>query len=140
MPILNYTTKIDSYKTISEIQQVLASHKAQKIIIDNDPDGNPIGLTFGIIWKENLQAFTLPCNFSGVLKAMHNNKKVPRSQCTKEQAIRVGWRILKDWVEAQMAIIEAELATMQEVFLPYAIMKSGETVYNHLENNQKLLG
>ncbi len=140
MPILNYTTKIDSYKTISEIQQSLAGHKAQKIIIDNDSDGNPVGLTFCILWKENMQAFTLPCNFNGVLKAMYNNKKVPRAQCTKEQALRVGWRILKDWVEAQMAIIESELASMQEVFLPYAITKSGETVFKHLENNQKLLG
>lgn len=141
MPILNYTTKIDSYKTILEIQKVLATHGASKVTTDNDSAGNPIAITFCIMFKESLCAFALPCNFEGVLRAMKKSSKVPRSLCTEEQALRVGWRIVKDWVEAQMAIVEADLANMAEVFLPYAVMKNGQTVYKNLEADPtRLLG
>ncbi len=141
MPILNYSTKIDSNKTLSEIQRILQNAGAKKMIIDNDGT-NPISLTFCIQWNGFMTAFCLPCNFEGVLKAMEKNKKVPRSMCNREQAVRVGWRILKDWVSAQGAIVEAEVATLAEVFLPYAVTKDGDTLYKHIDksdNNRKLL-
>lgn len=140
MPILNYTTKIDSYKTITEIQQILSKASAKKCVIDNDDEGNPVAITFVIEWNGMMTAFKLPCNFQGVLRSMQRNKKVPRSLCNQEQALRVGWRIVKDWVAAQIAIVEAELATLAEVFLPYAVTKDGTTLFEMVESNkQKLL-
>lgn len=140
MPILNYTTKIDSYKTITEIQQILSKHGATKMIVDNDANRNPVALTFCIDFNGNPIAFTLPCNFMGIKKSLSKNKKVPRNLCTDEQALRVGWRILKDWTASQMAIVESELASVVEVFLPYAVMKNGTTLYKHIENSgMKLL-
>lgn len=144
MPILNYSTKIDHYKTISEITKCLSQHGARKIIVDNitGTTGIPSGLTFSIDYKgvENGMYFALPCNFKGILKSMQSNKKVPRALCNEEQALRVGWRILKDWVMAQMAIVESDLASMAEVFLPYAVTKSGTTLYQYIESEgHKLL-
>lgn len=140
MAILNYTTKIDSIKTIGEIQQTLVAHGAKKIVCDYDDEGIPIAVTFCLNVADQMTAFSLPANYSGVLRAMEKNKKVPRNLCNREQAIRVSWRIVKDWVEAQMAIVEAEVAGMAEVFLPYTIMKSGNTLYQEVEkNNFKLL-
>lgn len=140
MAILNYTTKIDSYKTITEIQQILSKGGAKKMIIDNDSNNNPVSLTFCIEWNGVMTAFNLPCNFAGVLKSMSRNKKVPRSLCNEEQALRVGWRILKDWTAAQLAIVESELASLAEVFLPYAVTKNGKTLYKYIQDdNQKLL-
>ena len=139
MPILNYTTKIDSYKTIVEIQKCLAAHGAQKIVIDNDAAGNPVAMTFCVAYRGCLQGFALPCNYEGVLKAMQRSRKVTRALCTKEQALRVSWRIIKDWIEAQMAIIEAGMAEVTEVFLPYAITKSGKTLFQHIETDSSLL-
>lgn len=139
MPILNYTTKIDSYKTITEIQKILATNGAKKMIVDNDVSGNPVALTFCIQLNGESIAFALPCNFDGVLKAMRNSSKVPRSLCNEEQALRVGWRIVKDWVEAQMAIVQAQLASIAEVFLPYAITKSGTTLFNYIQTDRNLL-
>lgn len=139
MPILNYTTKIDSYKTITEIQQILAKSSAKKFVVDNDDDGNPISITFAIEWNGIMTAFKLPCNFQGVLRSMQKNKKVPRSFCTKEQALRVGWRIVKDWTAAQTAIVEAELASMAEVFLPYAVTKQGNTLFEMVDGGKQNL-
>jgi len=139
MPILNYTTEIDSSKTVGEIQTILAKGGASKIIVDYDDNRNPVTISFTIKWNDKLVAFSMPCNFQGVMRAMTKNPKVPRSKCTPEQALRVGWRILKDWTEAQLAIVEAELAGMAEVFLPYAVTKDGTTLFKHMENDNKLL-
>lgn len=46
MPIKNYTTKIDCYKSIGEIQGVLARHGARKIMIDYGESGHPNGIAF----------------------------------------------------------------------------------------------
>ena len=141
MPILNYTTKIDYYKTISTIQEILARNGCKKVAIDNNDNRIPVALTFVISWNNQDVAFFLPCKFDGVLKAMKKNKKIPKSFLTEEQAVRVGWRIILNWVEAQMAIVEAEAATLPEVFLPYAVTKDGGTMYQLLskESGKSLL-
>jgi len=138
MAILNYTTKVESEKTIGEIQKCLVKHGANKIVTDYQ-NGLPSAVTFCLSLNGNMVAFALPANYAGVLKAMRNDKKVPRSQCTDEQALRVSWRMVKDWVEAQMAIVEAQLADITEVFLPYAITRNGNTLYKEVQGNGMLM-
>lgn len=41
----------------------------------------------------------------------------------------MGCRNVRDWIMAQMAIIEAGQVEMSEVFLPYMQNKNGLTVY-----------
>ena len=139
MAILNYTTQIDSFKTIGEIQKVLVSHGAQSINVDYDVAGNPSALTFFMMIENNPVNFRLPSNYHGVRKSLEKDRKVPTKLKTDAQAIRVSWRIIKDWIEAQMAIIEAGLAEMAEIFLPYAVTSSGATLYQHIKGDMKLL-
>ena len=131
MPILNYTTSVDSTKTIAEVTRILVDHGAHKITTDYK-GSLPIALTFCLTRQGKVIGFSLPCNYTGVLKAMERSRKVPRRLCTDEQALRVSWRILKDWIQAQMAIVEAQLAEVTEVFLPYAITPSGSTLYKQV--------
>lgn len=133
MAILNYTTSIDSEKSIMEIQKCLSRHGANKIVTDYT-NGQPSVVTFCIEIKGNMIAFSLPANHAGVLKSMEQDKKVPRSKCTQEQAQKVAWRIVKDWVEAQMAIVQAQIAEMAEVFLPYSVTKNGNTLYEEMQS------
>jgi hypothetical protein len=129
MPIQNYTTCIDSFKTISEIMQKLAKFGATDTMIHNDDKGNPIAVAFTINFAGNFLNFRLPCNFEGVFNAL-KKEKIAQKFKTMEQALRVSWRIIKDWVDCQMAIIEAKIASMTEVFLPYLICESGQTLFN----------
>ncbi len=138
MAILNYTTSIASEKTIMEIQKCLVKHGATKIVTDYT-DQTPTAVTFCLILNGNLTAFSLPANYSGVLKSMKSDSKISRRLLTDEQALKVSWRIIKNWVEAQMAIVEAQLADVAEVFLPYAITKSGTTLYKEIESNGMLM-
>ena len=138
MAILNYTTQIDSDKTIGEIQKILVKHGATKVVTDYH-NQIPIGVTFCLNMNENLIAFSLPANYEGVLSAMKKDGKVPQRLLTKEQALKVSWRIIKDWVEAQLAICDAQLADIAEVFLPYAITKNGTTLYKEIQGNGMLM-
>jgi len=79
--------------------------------------------------------FRLPANTQGVFKALKCDERVPKRLKTKEQAARVAWRVLKDWVEAQLAIVEAEMAELTEVFLPYAQNRDGKTLYQTIEQS-----
>jgi hypothetical protein len=142
MAILNYTTSVDAKKTVAEIQEKLSKAGCKRIIIDYDDEQNPASVSFSVNWNNNLVFFQLPCNHKSVLNAMIKSKDVRSGLCTDAQAYRVSWRIIKDWIEAQLAIVEAEQATIQQVFLPYAMTKGGQTLYNQLQedNSQLLIG
>ena len=66
-----------------------------------------------------------------------NNSQV---KDTFEQANRVAWRIIKDWIDAQMAVLETEMVEMEEIFLPYVLNKQGQTLYEAFKENQLMLG
>ncbi|MDR6098913.1 hypothetical protein [Microbacterium sp. SORGH_AS_0454] len=46
-------------------------------------------------------------------------------------------RIAQDWLEAQSALVDAQLATLDEVMLPYMVGPSGETMYAVFRAQQK---
>ena len=132
MAILNYTTQISAEKTVMEIQAILVKAKASAVMAEFE-DSVIVRLSFKIKTAHGDHAFQLPANIDGVFAAMARDAKIPRSSKTKEQAARIAWRIIKDWVEAQIAIIEADLATLPQVFLPYMQIGPDETVYQRFE-------
>ena len=138
MAILNYTTTIDAAKTASEVQQILAKHGAKQVSIDYDED-LPSALQFMIVFAEQPVYFRLPCNVEGVYGALCK-AKVPASKRTMAQARRVAWRIIKDWTEAQLALVEARQAQLTEVFLPYVVADNGQSLFQvFADSKQKLL-
>lgn len=140
MPILNFSTKIDCWKTVSEVQQILSKHGASHCAVKNE-GSLPVALTFTIDYKGQPLNFLLPCNHKGVLAAFKKDRRVPRTSENEEQALRTAWRIVKDWVAAQMALIESEQATPEVIFLPYMINQKGETLSQVIleGNGMKLL-
>jgi hypothetical protein len=127
--ILNYTTKITAEKTASEIQSKLAKARAQAVLCEYGDDGVMCAMSFRIATPHGVVSFRLPANTDGVLRALTKDKRVPTRLKTRQQAANVAWRVLKDWIEAQLAIVEAEMAGVMEVFLPYAVRLDGATVY-----------
>lgn len=141
MGILNYSTKIKANKTVGEIQSLLI-RKGVKQINTEIENCKPSAIVFVLTVAGKDVGFRLPCNVGGVLIAMKNDRQIPRSYKTIEQAERTAWRIIKDWVEAQMAIIEAGQAVMEEVFLPYLVIpETNRTLFEVFqESGPKLLG
>lgn len=141
MPILNFTTKIDAWKTVNEIQQILAKHNVSHFSIKNQ-GSFPVALSFTVNYKNTPLNFLLPCNHEGVLACLKRDHKVPSGSKNSEQALRTSWRILKDWVESQMAIVDAELAPIQDIFMHCLVINDrGETMAErvYLGDGLKLL-
>lgn len=136
MAIKNYTTTIDVYKSLGEIQGALASHGARKVMVDYDGAGNPTGVTFGIQTPEGLRVFLLPANVDGV-RAVFARQKV---KAAPGQAERTAWRNVQNWIMAQMAIVEAGQVQIDEVFLPYLTDGRGRTLYQLYQGGKLSLG
>lgn len=135
MPLLNYTTKVDVYTTLGEIQGQLVKHGAKKIMQDYDEQCRITALTFMINTPAGYRGIRLPANVDAVHKVLTRQKV----KCDRTQAERVAWRIVKDWVEAQMAILESEMVQMDEIFLPYMVNDSGQTLFEAYRSNQLLI-
>ena len=105
MAILNYSTSIDAFKTVSEIEFILVKHKVKSVM--KNYDGESItGLSFLIDTGVQQIPIRLPVKIDDCLEVLlKEKKKSPKAniKATREQAERVAWRILKDWVEAQMS-------------------------------------
>ena len=134
MALLNYTTTVKADKTAGEIIQKLAGAGASAILLNYDDEhGILIGLSFKIRSPHGELPFILPVNDKAVeevLRRQYHQGRVPRSVLADGQARRVAWRILKDWVEAQLALIETEMVTLEQVFFPYLQTgPNGETLY-----------
>lgn len=138
MAILNYTTKIDVEKTIGEIQKMLGQHQAQSIKTDYD-NGEVSALSFLLDINGQKAGFKLPCDWRPVLDILENDRKIPRSFKTREQAVRVAWRIIKDWVEAQMALVDVAMVNTEDVFLPYMLIKDNQTLSETLKKDPRFL-
>lgn len=141
--IANKTTEIDAQKTVTDIQAMLAGAKATQMLIEYEGT-QPVALSFKIDLDGYTVNYRLPCNYKGVLAALMNEKKnrLHRRLLTPYHANRVAWRIIRDWLRAQLSIIEANASTLQEVMLPWAITNSGKTVGHEmlLGHPSKLLG
>jgi hypothetical protein len=127
---------------VGEIQATLAEHGALRILIEYDEHRQPWALAFTLPTRFGLRSFRLPANIAGVravLEHQYRQGRIAPRYARPEHAAKVGWRILKDWVSAQVAIIDAGMAAMEEVMLPYLLADDGRTVYQLLEHRQLLL-
>jgi hypothetical protein len=145
--LLNYTSEVPVERTIGEIQRCLSTHGATAILTDYE-DSYVKAISFKIIFDGNPIGFRLPTDWKPVFKILMEGKKEYSDQKlrdrqasqVKEQAVRTAWRIVKDWEEAQMAIVDTQMVTMEEVFLPYAVTNSGQTLAEKFKAGGNLLG
>jgi hypothetical protein len=121
--IKNYTTTITVEKTVMEIERMLATAGASKILKEYDTNGNIILLTFIVKTDMGEIPIRLPLEIDKIILVFNGlvkTRKLPQSYYNnKPQALRVCWRILKDWLDAQLTLIQIDTAKMEQIFLPY---------------------
>ncbi len=127
MPILNYTTSVPAMRTINQVQSKLVEHGAKAVMM-NYEQGRIASLAFQVDCPAGVLSIKLPIDLKATLKVMEREGLQPR-YLTEDHAYRVSWRIVKDWLEAQMALLDTEMVRMEQIFLPYVMTKDGKTVY-----------
>jgi hypothetical protein len=143
--VLNYTTGIQADKTIGEIQKILAEAGAARIAVDYE-DGRPSGVTFGLTTVHGPRLFTLPVDVSAMQRLIQREwnagklrSKGKSVMLSREQAERVAWRIVKDWLAAQMALVAADQASIDQVMLPYVHVDHNKTLYAAYQEREQFL-
>lgn len=143
MPLLNYTTIFPPEQTISEIQKMLSRFDISGMMTEYDgPQVSSVSFKIQVNGKSLF--FKLPCNWRGVLEVfkkqgISSSKIKVKDKSLENQAVRTAWRIIHKWVESQLALVEVNMVTLPEIFLPYAVMPSGKTLAEHLSQDPSFL-
>lgn len=140
MPIKGYTTEVPVNRSLGEITGMLARGGASSVQT-SFANGQPSGVEFSFGQGEAALRFRLPARPDGVLRSLRRD--FPRKKIDAMQVQRTAWRILRDWVAAQLALVEAGSAESEEVFLPYLLVAGrGQTLFEQFQEHRadRLLG
>lgn len=123
MPLLNYSTRKDPMVTVGEITAILARKGARKVMQEYDNAGAVVGMKWSMEGPYGMISYSMPVNHEAVFKILTRENLIYKTneQKRRAQANRVAWRILKDWIVAQIALLETGMVEMEEIFLPYML-------------------
>lgn len=129
MAVLNYTTTIAASKTVAEMQAMLAKAGAARVAVAYE-DGSAVAVTFELRTPHGDRVFTLPVDVDAMHRLLARQRRSnTKVKDTREQAERVAWRVMKDWLAAQLAIVETQMVALDQVMLPYLHVDGDRTLY-----------
>jgi hypothetical protein len=123
--IKNYTSEVAANRSVLHIEERLVQNKAKNImkIYENE---RLQGIAFIVFVNGTDFPFKLPARLDrveAVLLGQRKHFQKGTRNKIKDQAERTAWKILSDWVDIQMSLVELDQAELVEVFMPY--------LYNH---------
>jgi len=142
-PLLDYTTKVPVSRTIAQVQAKLVEHGARAVMMEYDDRGRITALAFKVNMPNGELPIRLPINAAATLRVLQRqaaDREIPAGYAKDDHAYRVAWRNIFHWVSAQLALLETEMVRMEEIFLPYVITRSGQTIYQVMAEKHFLLG
>lgn len=134
---LNYTTTIPATRTMGEIQAMLAAHGAVGVAT-RYALGEPTAVQFALVTPSGQRAFDLPIDIDAMHQLLTRESNAGKLRggmsravmTSRAHAARVAWRVVKDWLAAQLALTAAGMATVDQVMLPYLVVNTdGQTLY-----------
>ena len=133
MPLKNYTSSVSVERSIAFIEKQLAAHGARDVLKRYDNNKRVSAIMFIVPVNGNDMPFKLPARIAEcerVLEGMLSSRARPETRKKiPAQAERTSWKIVSDWIEAQMAMIDLAQVEMMEVFLPYLYDHRKEKTY-----------
>jgi len=133
----NYTSLVPVGRTIGRIEEILARAGALSIHKEY-VDGRISALSFTLSAEQAKAgadiAVRLPVEEGAVYSVLMADKKKPQAgtaERIREQAGRTAWKLMQDWIEIQISMIEMRQAEILQVFMPY-IWAGGKTLYRAL--------
>lgn len=134
----NYTSKVPAERSISQIESLLVRAGARAISKDCE-SGEVVAITFLIDTKGLPVKIRLPANPAAVMAVLRKKTRNLTSKTLKHleaQSKRTAWRLMLDWCQVQLSLIEMHQAELRQVFMPYITNDTGETLYQFLKAKQ----
>jgi hypothetical protein len=152
MFLKNYTSDVPVSQTIYRIEQVLIRCGVSGIMKEYvGTDGQIAAINFQLETPSGKVFIRLPADVDKAWDALWRDymgddllpdgkiawgcQKKKSKASFKEQAGRTAWKIIQDWVEVQMSMIQLKQAETLQVFLPYVMMSKDESYYDRLKVN-----
>lgn len=146
----NYTSTVPVSETIRRIEAVLIRCGVSGITKEYGPNAEVSALRFELVASAKVN-IRLPVDRDRALEALWLNYangepltrggnevassfKRKKKSDFRDQAERTAWKIVQDWVEVQMSMIQMKQADTLEVFLPY-VWDGRTTVYGRLKES-----
>ena len=121
--IKNYTSSVAAARSVSHIEEALAEHGAQSVLKQYDSETRKlVAVSFFMQIGNKLIPFRLPARSDQVFKIFCAKMKRTTPGIlakAQEQAERTAWKIISDWIDAQMALVDLQQAEIAEIFMPY---------------------
>ncbi len=147
----NYTSDVPVSQTIYRIEQVLIKCGVTGIAKEYaGTDGEIIAVSFHVESPSGMLSIRLPADKEKATQALwldyvdgdkltdkgdelhwNTRKRKKRSDFT-EQGARTAWKIVQDWVEVQMSMIQLQQADTLQVFLPYVMVNRKQNFYQQV--------
>jgi hypothetical protein len=154
MFLKNYTSDVPVHQTIQRIEKVLLDCGVTGIMKEYGLNQKVVAVTFQIeggpngknlirfpadedkateaLWRDYVGTDTANLNAKG--DAYKWGPKRKRRADFVDQGARTAWRIIKDWIEVQMSMIQLQQADLMQVFLPY-LYDGRRTYYQALKES-----
>ncbi len=129
----NYTSSVPAARSIAWIEAKLVQHKANMVVKIYSPEGTVESIVFEVRVNETPLTFRLPAQIGAckktLLDGLGRRARPETRDKIKNQAERTAWKIVADWVDAQMAMIDLSQVDLLEVFLPYVYDRNRNQTY-----------
>jgi hypothetical protein len=142
----NYTSEVPAITSMGKIERCLVEAGATDIS-KKYVDGVCSAMTFRIAVNNMPVFFMLPARVDACFKTLWGSMTGRgQNQADKKkwmaQAERTAWKIISDWIEIQLSMIQLEQAELLQIFLPYAYdPMTDTTLYDRVkESGFKMLG
>lgn len=140
--IKNYTSSVPASRSVQHIEDKLVAHGAKSIMKDYH-DGRLVGICFLIMVNDIETPFKLPARTDECERILKDKVRRPTEgtyKRIKEQAERTAWKLLSDWVDVQMSLIELGQVELIEIFLPYLYDVAQKKTYFEILKGKKFKG
>jgi len=151
MFLKNYTSNVPVIQTLLRIEQALIRCGVSGITKEYaNTEGKIAAVTFHIQMPSGKDmVIRLPANEEQALNAfwhdyvgedkltsdgqrVMSSYKKKRREDFRQQAERTAWKLVQDWVEVQMSLIQMQQVEWMQVFLPY-VWDGSQTFYDRLK-------
>ncbi len=138
--IKNYTSDVPVSRTIARIEECLMKAGATGILKDF-AGGRVSALCFKLNTPQTNGkeiAIRVPVNEEAIYKVLVASVRRPREGTLArlcDQASRTGWKLMQDWIEVQLSLIQMKQADALQVFLPY-VWNGKMTFYQSLSESK----
>jgi len=137
----NYTSAVPVDRTISRIESIIAKFGAQNIIKDY-AGGEISSLSFVLGYEEGgrtkIVRIRVPAKVKEAEAVLRSRLKRSPSRMTLDrihsQGARTAWKVIQDWIEVQLTLIELHQAEPLQVFMPY-ICDGKKTLYELMRDS-----